>query len=400
MSAKAPAAPRGTLAAMALAAFASAVAMTAVTVAVPAIGRAWALGQHQVHWVASGFMAAMLPEMLCTPWLLRRWGVRRTALGALLLLAAGGAAGALAPGFGALLAARTVEGLAAGVLQPLPLLVVARSFDSDRRGRAMGLVMLGTVLAPALSPALAGALADRLGWRAVLLVAAPFALVAAAAARHVLPPHGGDSAPAVAPGLRLDLFANIVFRRACGVAFLYGMAAFAASYLAPVFVQVGLQRSAAAAGATLVPGGIALALASPWRGRLADRFARHRVIAVGMLVFGAAHLAVVALAPADPLPWLAALLVASRLGMALTLPSLALDALRGLDSADWPAASALVSAARQLGASIGIACTALLVQWRLVAEGAALPAFRQGFVLVAALCAWGAWAAWRNETRA
>ena len=379
---------------MALAAFASAVAMTAIAVAVPALSRHWSLGQHEVHWVASGFMAAMLPAMLATPRLLQWLGVRRTALAALLLLAAGGAAGALAQSFGALLAARTVEGFAAGVLQPLPLIVVARNFANEERGRAMGLFTLGIVLAPAVAPALAGALVDHLGWRAVLPAAAPFALLAACVGWRVLPVDRGPT-PA-APGLRLDLFADTEFRRSCGVAFLYGMAAFAASYLVPVFLQMGLQRSAAAAGAVLMPAGIALAVSSPWGGRLADRYPRHRVIAVGIVGLGVAHLAIIALSPSASLVWLVLLLVASRLGAALALPSLALDALRGLPGADWPAASALVSLARQLGATLGVALSSMFVQWRLVAEGAALPAFHQSFVLIAALCALGAWVAWRN----
>lgn len=387
-----------TLAAMTLAAFAAGVAMMAISVAVPAIGRHWVLGQHEVHWVASGFMVAMLPAMLGTPWLLRRFGVRATALSALILLIGGGIAGAGATSFGALLAARVTEGLGAGVLQPLPLVVVARHYPSSERGRAMGWFTLGVVLAPTLAPALAGLLVDHLGWRSVLLAPVPFATAAAIAAWRTLPGHGITMNDGAASAL--SLFANAQFRRACGVAFVYGIGVFSAVYLVPVFVQIALQHTAAAAGAVLIPGGIALAIASPYGGRLGDRFPRHRVIAAGVAVFGAAHLPMVVLTPSTHLAWLIALLLASRLGMALALPSIALDALRDLPADAWPTASAGVSLCRQLGAALGIGVAALVLQWRIVVYGDPLAAFRDTFFLVVAVCALGAWAAWRNTREA
>lgn len=93
------------------------------------------------------------------------------------------------------------------------------------------------------------------------------------------------------------------------MAFSYGLATFAAGYLVPVFLQVGLGHGAAAAGAALLPSGLALALASPWGGRLADRWPRHRIIAAGLVVFGLLHLPLLALSPVSGLLGMAACLV-------------------------------------------------------------------------------------------
>lgn len=384
---------------MILVAFAPAWSMTAVWIVVPAIAAEWQLGPGQVHWVASGFIASMLPAMGATPWLLRRIGVRSTALGALALLAGGGLWGATGTSYEALVVARLLEGLAAGVLQPLPVLVVARSFAAEVRGRAMGLFTLGLTLAPALAPAVAGALAEHLGWRSVLLSAAPLVLLAATVVGRALPagapvrPSESTENSAAASSL-VGLFGHARFRLACFVAFSYGLTTFAAGYLVPVFLQVGLGHGATLAGLALLPSGLALALASPFGGRLADRWPRHRVIAVGMVVFSAAHLLL--LAPAAWIGWYAACLVASRLGMALALPSLALDALRGLPVADWAAASSMVSLARQLGAALGIAAASGFIAARLGLGTALQQAFHECFVLVAAVCALGAWTSWNN----
>jgi len=380
---------------MALAAFATAVAMTSMPVAVPALSRAFGLGQQQVHWVSSGFIAAMIPGMLATPWLLARFGARRCCTGALAVLVLGAVTGSLAPNFGLLVTARLLEGVAAGVLQPLPVIVVTRQFDSRQHGAAMGWFTVGMVLAPAITPALAGALVDAVGWRAVPLASVPFALLAAWAARHLSGPAAEPAPGHVLAGLRFSLLAHGPFRKSCAIAFLYGLAMFASSYLVPVFVQIGLGRSASAAGAVMLPAGLALALSSPFGGRAADHWARQRVIAIGLLVMSASHALLLALDARSGLAALAVLMVTARLGMALVLPSLSLGALAALPAADWPAGSTLVSLFRQLGATLGVACGAAFLQWRLQSDPA-VPAFHETFALVALMCGLAALISWTN----
>ena len=69
---------------------------TIVNVAIPGMSHHFALGQDRAQWVTSGFMVAMTVGMLTTPWLLMRFGYRRTYVGTMLLLLMGGVAGGLA----------------------------------------------------------------------------------------------------------------------------------------------------------------------------------------------------------------------------------------------------------------------------------------------------------------
>src|SRR4029078_9316713 len=57
---------------------ASIMSSTIVNVAVPDMSRVFALGQERAQWMSAGFMAAMTVSMLTTPWLLVRFGYRRT----------------------------------------------------------------------------------------------------------------------------------------------------------------------------------------------------------------------------------------------------------------------------------------------------------------------------------
>ena len=137
---------------------ASILSSTIVNVAVPDLSRHFTLGQERAQWVSAAFMLAMTLSMLTTPWLLLRYGLRRTYTGAILVLLAGGVIGGFSVNYPMLLTMRVVEGLAAGILQPIPAIVILRSFDANEQGKAMGIFGFGVVLAPALGPSVGGIL--------------------------------------------------------------------------------------------------------------------------------------------------------------------------------------------------------------------------------------------------
>ncbi|MEO8600575.1 MAG: MFS transporter, partial [bacterium] len=152
---------------------ASIMSSTIVNVAIPDLSQYFHLGQERAQWVSSGFMLAMTISMLSTPWLLLRFGLRRTYTGAILLLLAGGVVGGFSVNVPMLLSMRVVEGLAAGILQPIPVIVIMRAFDVKEQGRALGIFGFGVVLAPALGPSVGGFLVEHYGWRSIFFVVVP-----------------------------------------------------------------------------------------------------------------------------------------------------------------------------------------------------------------------------------
>ena len=76
---------------------ASIMSSTIINVAIPDMSQHFTLGQERAQWVSSGFMAAMTVSMLTTPWLLARYGYRRTYSGCMGLLLVGGVAGRFCP---------------------------------------------------------------------------------------------------------------------------------------------------------------------------------------------------------------------------------------------------------------------------------------------------------------
>lgn len=412
-------------------------------VAVPALARYFGLGQDHVQWAMTGFLAAMTVSMLPTSWLLDRLGFRTVFLLALALLLLASIAGFFAPTFPLVVAARILQGAAAGVLQPMGTLALMRLFPPEIQGRASGFLIFGIALTPAVAPSLGGILLDRFGWESIFLLGTPFAIVAGLAAIRLLPaPRRIDSKPfdwlglgwltlsAIAliecvsslqhsglaspwtlgqcllaiggaglyyrhakrreePIIHLQLFAQRTFSMGSIVAFAYGFGLYGSTYLIPVFLQNALAFSASAAGMALLPSGITLVVMLPLAGRLADHYPPKWITLFGLVIFGASFLIFAALGGAIAYLAIIAATVIGRIGLGLILPALNLATLRHMEPHQLGQSSVVVSYARQLGGVMGVAIMAVFVEWRETIYGTTPPgihtAYAQGFLFLAAV---------------
>jgi EmrB/QacA subfamily drug resistance transporter len=391
----------------------------------------------------TGFMAAMTVAMLPAPWLLERVGFRRVFLSALAVLAITSVAGSLSPNFPCVVAARIVQGAAAGILQPMGVLVVMRLFPIPSQGKASGVLSFSIVLAPAVAPALGGTLLDLFGWQAIFLINLPFCALAGLAALYLLPlpreitrkrfdwvgvglltlatlaliegvvslQQRGLTAPwtlgqlalalaatvffvghadrAKAPIISLGLFRHRAFAMGSLVSFAYGFGLYASTYLIPVFLQNALEYSATAAGIALIPAGIALALTIPLAGKMADRHSPQWITAAGLALFGLSFMLLAILGGRIAYAQLIGVTVLGRLSLGLILPALSLATLRHLEAHHLAQSSVVISYVRQLGGVLGIAIAAVFVEWREAIYGRVAPgvyaAYSQAFLLLAAV---------------
>jgi EmrB/QacA subfamily drug resistance transporter len=425
---------------------ASIMASTIINVAVPDMSRVFGLGQERAQWLSAGFMAAMTLSMLTTPWLLERFGYRHAYIGAVLLLMCGGIVGGLSQWIELMMAMRVAEGLAAGVLQPIPAIIVMRAFGSGEQGRAMGIFGFGVVLAPALGPSVGGVLVEWFGWRSIFFVVVPFCLAALWLARRYLPVAAPGGAAVNRPGTRLDhvglvlitigvltllngmvhvrgeapavgwallvcsatavlgfiahqrrgarplmelrLFGHRAFAMGGVVAFTYGMALFGSTYLVPVFMQIGLKLPPSQAGVVLLPAGLVLAVTIPLAGRLADRQPVSRVVATGLLLLAASFFLMVTVGTASSLWWIVAWAIIGRIGLGFVLPSLNLGSMRGLPDELISQGASTINFMRQLGGAVGISLVGIVLEWRLQARhDDPVRAFHETFVLIGVITA-------------
>ena len=413
---------------------ASIMSSTIVNVAIPDMSDYFVLGQERAQWVSSGFMVAMTVSMLTTPWLLGRYGYRRTYVGCMLLLMAGGIAGGLANSFEMVLGARVAEGLAAGVVQPIPAIIIMRAFALHEQGRASGFFGMGVVLAPALGPSVGGILVDLFGWRSIFFMVIPLCLLSLWMAFRYVPStapggvaasrdggtldwrglvlgalgtlcllngmvelHGGSGLGAAAlllsalgillaflwwqrrlaatggaPLMNLALFGYRPFAMGSIVAFIYGTALFGSTYLLPVYMQLGLNLSASHVGAILLPAGLVLAITIAVVGRLADKQPTWLLVSIGLALLAVSFALMGTVTLTSGLWVLVVWAVLGRIGLGFILPSLNLGSLRPLHVHLLSQGSSAINFLRMLGGAIGVSLCGIVLEWRLAAHGDSL----------------------------
>ncbi|MEC8204827.1 MAG: MFS transporter, partial [Pseudomonadota bacterium] len=153
-------------------------ATSMVNVAVPAVMGAYGVGLDQAQWMATGFLATMSTTMLLSSWLIEVLGQRVTYFLTMLVFAIGSLISATAPNIDLLVIGRVLQGAATGVGQPLAMFSIFSVFPPERRGMAVGLYGLGTVLAPTFGPILGGLAIDHISWRYLFFLPLPFCLPA------------------------------------------------------------------------------------------------------------------------------------------------------------------------------------------------------------------------------
>jgi MFS family permease len=153
--------------------------------ALPTIGRA--LGATgDLSWVITAYL---LTQTAATPLFGKfsdTYGRRTTMQVALWIFIVGSVACALAPNITMLVAARAVQGVAAGGLTSIPMTVLGDLAPPKYRARYYTYFSLVYITAGALGPALGGFFAEYVHWSALFWFGVPFAFLAIAVTRKLL----------------------------------------------------------------------------------------------------------------------------------------------------------------------------------------------------------------------
>jgi MFS transporter, DHA2 family, multidrug resistance protein len=385
-------------------------ASSMVNVAVPAVMGAYGVGLDQAQWMATGFLAAMSASMLLSSWLIEVLGQRTGYILTLALFGVGSVLSATAPNIDTLIAGRILQGVASGIGQPLAMYSMFRVFPPERRGLAIGIYGLGSVLAPTFGPILGGIAIDTLSWRYLFLLPLPIcapallmslifmphkrysgnapafdwtgfilifiAIFALLSGLSNGPRMGWDSdftlirllggvgvllvfvyweLRAEYPILDLTLFRDRKFCLTMLAGFVFGAGLFASSYFVPVFVQTIQGYSATRAGLLLAPGGLIMMMFFPLAGRITDAIPAHIPISVGLLVFAVGCFLIQAVDVNTTFFALVAYTAINRVGLSLVIPSLNIAALRAVPDDKISRGASCSTFFRNVGGGFGIA---------------------------------------------
>src|SRR6202522_1736098 len=174
-----------------------------VTTALPSIKAHLHAGLAGVQWTVSAYTLTFAVLLLTGAALGERFGRRRMFTAGLALFTAGSAAAALAPGIGALIAARAVQGMGAAMLIPLTLTLLSAAVPPQRRGMALGIWGAVGGLAIAIGPLVGGAVVEGASWQWIFWLNVPIGVALLPIARARLTESYGSSTRLDLPGLVL-----------------------------------------------------------------------------------------------------------------------------------------------------------------------------------------------------
>src|SRR5690348_8624900 len=147
-----------------------------VNVALPSIRRDLGASIQTLEWTVNAYVLAYAVLLLTGSALGDRLGRKRMFIAGLALFTAGSAAAAVAPSVDLLIAARAVQGVAAALVTPLTLTLLAEAFPPAQRGLALGVWSGVSGIGVALGPLVGGALTQLASWHWIFWVNVPIGL--------------------------------------------------------------------------------------------------------------------------------------------------------------------------------------------------------------------------------
>ncbi len=401
---------------------------TIVSVATPAIIEDLQADVNSVVWVTSAYLLAYAVPVLITGRLGDRFGPKRLYLLGLTVFTLSSLWCGLTGSIEGLILARVCQGLGAAMITPQTMAIITRIFPAERRGQAMALWGATAGVATLVGPILGGVLVDALGWEWIFFINVPVGVVGFALAWRLVPTlathshrfdwlgvalsgvgmlllvfgvqegHQYDwgritgilTVPALIVGgllflavfvawqarnrreplVPLSLFADRNFSLANVAISVMGFAITALAFPIMLYAQLVRGLSPTRAALLLVPMAVMSILLAPWVGRLTDSVHPRVITGVG---FSAATVSLVWLSremTPDSATWqILAPMALLGIGNAFIWAPTSATATRNLPMNRAGAGAGIYNATRQVGAVLGSAAIAVLMDSRLAAQG-------------------------------
>ncbi|WP_189938973.1 MFS transporter [Streptomyces sulfonofaciens] len=399
----------GPLTAVCLSTFMLLVDVTICVVALPDMARALHASLSDLQWVLDGYALALAALLLGVGAAADILGRRRVHVAGVVVFAAASLACGLAPGPGALVAARAVQGAGGAAMLATTLPLLGSVYEGRDRSVALGVWGAVSGAAAAVGPVLGGVLTQGPGWRWIFLVNLPVSVAAVWMSLRVVPesraPRGRGidwagtatfalfaaaltygvvragavgwtsahtlSAFALAvvalgcfavvqrraahPLLDPALFRRPAFLGAMVGALAFNGAAFGVLPYTSIWLQTVLGMSPVRGGLVMVPLSVASFVVAAVGGRLLHGVPARLTIGGGLLLVGVGGFCQAVLDAGDSWAALVPGLVLVGFGTGLVAPAIAGAALAAVPQERAGMAGGAVNTFRQLGYALGVA---------------------------------------------
>lgn len=424
---------------------------TIVNVALPSLSRQFNAPGTSIDAVVVGYLVSLAIVIPASGWLGDRLGTKRIFLCALAVFTCASALCGLSTSLPMLVGFRLLQGMGGGAMTPVGMAILYRTFPPIERIQVSRILNIPTVFAPASGPVIGGLLIVKLSWRWVFYVNVPIGIAAfvfgllflqeyrreaggdfdvagfllggfgLALTMYALsegPNYGWTSAGILGSGiaglafliifvfvelrstypiLNLRLLSNRSFRTGNLISFFSFAGFLSLLYAGSLFLQEARGVSALVSGLTTFPEAVGVLIFTQIVTRIYPFIGPRRLITSG-LTGVAIVMSLMWLIGQDTDLWLMRVLMfLVGAGMAFSFTTVQAAAYATISKADTGHASALFSAQRQVGSSLGVALISGVISMvgitQLSSRGAVVPnltAYHAAFVASAVLALIGA----------
>ncbi|MFQ6571853.1 DHA2 family efflux MFS transporter permease subunit [Pseudomonas sp. UM16] len=169
---------------LSLATFMQVLDTTIANVALPTIAGNLGVSVEQGTWVITSFAVSNAIALPLTGWLSRRFGEVKLFIWATLLFVLASFLCGIARSMPELVGFRVLQGIVAGPLYPMTQTLLIAVYPPAKRGMALALLAMVTVVAPIAGPILGGWITDSYSWPWIFFINVPIGLFAAAVVRQ------------------------------------------------------------------------------------------------------------------------------------------------------------------------------------------------------------------------
>jgi len=409
-----------------------------VNVALPSIGRQLHAPLSGLQWTIDGYTLVLASLLMLSGSTADRLGRRRTFVVGLLIFTFGSLLCSISPDLTALVIFRMVQGVGGSMMNPVALSIVNATFtDAKERARAIGVWAAVFGVSMALGPVVGGLLVSSVGWRSIFWINVPIGLLTVILTLRFVP----ESKAAIArkfdgPGqfLVITLLAALTYgiievpRRGISSPIITGAFAVAAVsftlalmrelrtrwplinprffrsapfvaatvisisalatlggflFVNTIYLQDVRKLSPMHSGLDILPVAVAIMIAGPISGIVMSRRGARIPLSIAGIGIGVGCLMLTRLTSTTSFTWLFVAYAIFGFGMGSQSTPLTNLALSGMPRSQAGVAAGIVTTARQVGTTLGVAVVGALISTRLSSHVGFAVASRIGWWVMA-----------------
>ncbi len=163
---------------LAMASFMQVLDTTIANVSLPTIAGNLGASSQQATWVITSFAVSTAIALPLTGWLSRRFGETKLFVWSTLAFTIASLLCGLAQSMGMLVVSRALQGFVCGPMYPITQSLLVSIYPREKRGQALALLAMITVVAPIAGPILGGWITDNYSWEWIFLINVPLGIIA------------------------------------------------------------------------------------------------------------------------------------------------------------------------------------------------------------------------------